>query len=49
MGGGQGGHAPPWIFIHGTNIVNRGLKILFFGAFFAIFWSFFRWTPLEEA
>jgi len=34
--GGQGGHALPWIFIHGTNIVNKGLKVLF-SAFFAIF------------
>jgi len=30
--GGQGGHGP-WIFKHGTNIVNRGLKVLFFGLF----------------
>jgi len=22
---------PPWIFKHGTNIVDRGLKVLFFG------------------
>jgi len=32
--GGQEGHGPPWIFIHGTNIVDRGLKVLFFGLFF---------------
>jgi len=42
---GQGGHGPPWIFIHGTNIVERALKVLFL----AIFWSFLRWPPLEEA
>jgi len=28
---GAGGPCPLWIFIHGTNIVNRGLKMLFFG------------------
>jgi len=32
--------APPWIFKHGTNIVNRGLIVLF-SAFFAIFRCFF--------
>jgi len=39
--GGQGGVAP-WIFKHGTNIVDRGLKVLFcyFLAFFAIFGLF---------
>jgi len=31
--GGQGGVAPPWIFKHGTYIVNKGLKVLFFGLF----------------
>jgi len=31
--GRQGGHGSPWIFIHGTYIVNRGLKVLFFGLF----------------
>jgi len=30
MSGGQGG---VWIFILGTNIVERGLKVLFFGLF----------------
>jgi len=24
---------PPWIFIHDTDIVDRGLKVLFFGLF----------------
>jgi len=28
---------PPWIFIHGTDIVDRGLIVLFFGLVFAIF------------
>jgi len=33
-GGGQGGGAwPPSIFIHGTTIVDKGLKVLFFGVF----------------
>jgi len=40
---------PPWIFKHGTNIVDRGLTVLFFGLFFAIFQSFFVTPPLEEA
>jgi len=38
---------PPWIFKYGTNTVDRGLKVLFFGPFFAIFWSF-RCPPLPE-
>jgi len=55
-----GGAMTPWIFIHGTDIVDRGLivlffsifsvlppeeAVLFFGLFFAIFWSFFRCSP----
>jgi len=36
---GEGG--PSWIFKHGTNIVDRGLKVLFFGPFLTIFRSFF--------
>jgi len=37
---GQGGVAP-WIFKHGTNIVDRVLKVLFFGLFcyFSVFFS----------
>jgi len=31
--GGQGSRAPPWIFKHSINIVDRGLKVLFFGLF----------------
>jgi len=46
--GGQGGRGRPWIFKHGTNIVDRGLKVLF-SAFFYIFRSFFPLAPLEEA
>jgi len=37
----QGGARPPWIFKHGINIVNRGLKVLFFGLFF-------RWPPWKR-
>jgi len=36
-----GSRGPPWIFKHGTNIVDRGLKVLFF----ANFRSFFRCPP----
>jgi len=37
--GGQGGREPPlWIFKRGTNIADRGLKVLFFGLFFR--WPF---------
>jgi len=32
---------PPWIFIHGTDIVDIGLIVLFFGLF-CYFRSFFR-------
>jgi len=32
---GSGGQ--DWIFKHGTDIVDRGLIVLFFGIFFAIF------------
>jgi len=35
-GGGQGGVAPLG-FIHGTKIVDRGLKVLFFGLFLLFF------------
>jgi len=34
VGSGEaGGRGPPWIFIHGTNIADGGLKVLFFGIF----------------
>jgi len=46
--GEQGGPWPPWIFIHGTNIVDRALKCYFL-AFFAIFRCFFVGPPLKEA
>jgi len=48
---------PPRIFIHGTNIVDRGLKVLFFGLkvlFFGLFsvtpltWKFFLSMPLHD-
>jgi len=45
--GGQGGRDPSWIFIHGTNIVDRGLKVLFFGPFLLIF-GIFSVAPLLE-
>jgi len=41
---GARGRGTPWIFKHGTNIVDRGLKVLFL-PFFAIFWSFFHCPP----
>jgi len=49
MGVGSG-----WIFKHGTNIVDGGLKVLFFGlfcyfsSFFTIFSVFFSLAPLLE-
>jgi len=30
--GGRGA-VPPWIFIYGTNTIDKGLKVLFFGLF----------------
>jgi len=41
----------PWIFKHGTNIVDRGLKMLFFRPFLLFFGLFFPLPPplLEEA
>jgi len=49
MGIGSGGQWLPLDFKHGTNIINRRLKVLLL-AFFAIFRSFFRCPPfLEEA
>jgi len=38
--GGQEGRAPPWIFKHGTNIVDRGVKVLIFGLFLLFFGIF---------
>jgi len=29
----QGGRGPSWIFIHGTDIVDRGIIMLFFSLF----------------
>jgi len=40
-----GGRGPPWIFIHSTDIVDRGLIVLFF-VIFPIFRSFFPLAPL---
>jgi len=43
MGVGSGGHEgmPSWIFIHGTNIVDSCLIVLFLGLFcyFLVFFS----------
>jgi len=45
MGVGREGLAPPpWIFTHGTNIVNRGLIVLFFRLI--AFRCFFPLPPL---
>jgi len=46
---GSGGHVPPWIFIHGTDIVDIGLNSAIFRYFFAILWYFSPLPPLEEA
>jgi len=41
MGVGSGGPwPPPWVFIHDTYIVDRGLKVLFFGVFLLFFGLF---------
>jgi len=39
---------PPWIFKHGTSIVDRGLKVLFFGLYCYILVFFFVALPLEN-
>jgi len=44
--GGKGA-VPPWILKNGTNIVDRGLKVLFFGLF-CYFSIFFPLAPLKE-
>jgi len=49
---GAGGPWPPWIFKHGTNIVDRGLKVLFFGLsllFFGLFSVGPPWKRLNSA
>jgi len=44
---GEGGSCPPWIFIHGTDKVGKGLMVLFFGLFFSFIpLEFFLLTPL---
>jgi len=45
MGVGSGSRGALWIFIHGTDIVDRGLIVLLFVYFFAIFRSFFPVDP----
>jgi len=42
--GQRGGCTPPWIFIHGTDIVDRGLIVLFL-VFFCYFSVFFPLLP----
>jgi len=39
---------PTWVFKHGTNIVDRGLKVLFIGLFLLFFGHFFVAFPLLE-
>jgi len=46
--GGQGVRGPPWIIIHGTNIVDRGLKVLFFDVFLLFFGIFYVALPPPE-
>jgi len=44
--GEQGERAyPPWIFIYGRNIVDRGLKLIFF-SLFCYYLVFFPLPPL---
>jgi len=40
MGVGCGGVPLPWIFIHGSNIVDRDIKVLFFGVILLFFGLF---------
>jgi len=49
--GGREGEGPwtPWIFIHGTNIVDRSLKVIFFGVFLLFFDLFSVAPPPKEA
>jgi len=43
---GAGGACPSWIFIHGTNIVDRTLKCYFSVFFLLYFGLFFLYLPL---
>jgi len=51
MGVGSGGKEgavpslPPWIFIHGTDIVDTSLTVVFFGLFLLFFDLFFPLSP----
>jgi len=45
--GGTGVCGLSWIFIHGTDIVDSGLKVLFFGLF-CYFSLFFSVAPLRR-
>jgi len=42
--GSRRGRVPPWIFKHGTNIVDKGLKVPFL-TFFCYFLVFFSVGP----
>jgi len=45
--GGQGKRAHPLqIFVHGTNIIDKSSKVLFFGVFSLFFGLFFPLPPL---
>jgi len=44
MGVGSGGRLPPWIFIHGTDIVEEGLAI--FRSSFLLFLGIFSVAPI---
>jgi len=43
-----GGRGSLWIFIHGTDIVDRGLKVLLFSLFLNYFLVFFPLAPPER-
>jgi len=47
----RGAGPPPWIFMHGTNVVDRGLKVLFsvFLLFFGLFPLALFWKRLNSA
>jgi len=51
VGSGGRGRTPSWIFIHGTDIVDRGLIVLFFDLFLPFFDLFSvgpPWKRLKE-
>jgi len=46
--GSRGVVPPPWIFIHGTKIVDKRLNSAMFWSFFVIFRPFFQLLPSER-